>query len=34
LIGKPFEQVFQAIPAELVEQWQNAQNSANELEGS
>ncbi|TDR33060.1 ImpA family type VI secretion system protein [Hydromonas duriensis] len=24
LIGKPFEQVFQAIPADLVEQWRNS----------
>lgn len=24
LIGKPFEQVFQAIPAELIEQWRNS----------
>jgi type VI secretion system protein ImpA len=30
LIGKPFEQVFQAIPAELVEQWQVNQNLESE----
>jgi type VI secretion system protein ImpA len=27
LIGKPFEQIFQAIPAELVEQWRGNQSS-------
>ena len=30
LIGKPFEQVFQAIPAELVAQWQATQNLESE----